>query len=337
MKYLVIMLMIFPFVSHALESFDVEVLHTKPDQVIWGFDFLKDGSLIYTQRDGKMYLFNSKTKKDVEVTGVPKVHASGQGGLLDIRVHPKNNYIYITYSKPLGRDLSATTLARFKLDVSKITEFKEIFISQPPSKNDYHFGSRIEFDDTGHVFITSGERAERPLVQKTDNHLGKIIQMKEDGEDAKVYALGIRSPQGLARRPGTNEIWEAEMGPMGGDEINILKENANYGWPVITYGKEYDGPKIGEGTHKKGMEQPVVYWVPSISPSAMTFWKDDIWLATLSGQHLRRLILKGQKIVSQESYLENRGWRFRNVRPGPDGNLWFSTDEGKIGKLIPKK
>jgi glucose/arabinose dehydrogenase len=322
--------------SSALESYDVEVLHTKTNQVIWGFDFLKDGSVIYTQRDGKLCIFNSKTRKDIEVTGVPKVHASGQGGLLDIRVHPKNDFIYLTYSKPLANDESATTLARFKINVGKITEIKEIFISNPPSKNDYHFGSRIEFDEKGHVFITSGERGERPLVQKMDNHFGKIIRINEDGSSPMIYARGIRSPQGLSKRPGTDEIWEAEMGPQGGDEINILKEGANYGWPVITFGKEYEGPKIGEGTQKKGMEQPVAYWVPSISPSAMTFWKNDIWLATLSGQHLRRLLLKDHKVISQEKYFESKGWRFRNVRPGPDGQLWFSTDEGRIGRIVNK-
>lgn len=327
-------LLLFSFSVFAQSYKHDVVIEQKNADVIWGFDFQKNGKVLFTERNGKIFELDPKTKKVSELIGSPKVHASGQGGMLDIRVHPKNGFIYLTYSEPKGDGKSATALSRFKLKGNKITDLKKIF-EATTNGNDYHYGSRIEFVENK-VFITSGERGDRPAVQKSDNTLGKMIRMDEDGSNMEIWSRGLRSPQGLSLRPGTNELWEAEMGPQGGDELNIIKKDANYGWAVITYGKEYDGPKIGEGTQKKGMEQPIVYWVPSISPSAMTFWNGDIWLANLSGQHLRKITLNGQKVVSQESHLDSIGWRFRNVRPGPDGNLWFSTDEGRIGKLIKK-
>lgn len=338
-------------------TYDVENFVSRND-VIWGFDFQKDGTVLFTERAGKLLSYSPKTKKTIEITGVPKVFAVGQGGLLDIRVHPRTGVIYLTYSQPFGDKKSATTLATATLSGNKLTHFKNIFSTDVQSENEYHYGSRIEFDGKGHVFITSGERGERPLVQKLDNHLGKMIRLNEDGSVPKdnpyvgdksakpeVYARGLRSPQGLAMRPGTDELWEAEMGPKGGDELNIVFPKANFGWPIITYGTEYEGPKIGEGiTSKEGMEQPVIYWVPSISPSAMTFysgdkmpeWKGNIFLALLSGQHLRRLVLDGKKVVKQEELFKNLDWRWRNVRTGPDGYLWYSTDEGKLGRIIAK-
>lgn len=354
MKILISAALLFSISAFA-KTYDVETFVTRND-VIWGFDFLKDGNVIFTERGGKLLTYNQKTKKAVEISGAPKVFAEGQGGLLDVRVHPSNGYIYLTYSQPLGGRKSATTLARTKLVGNKLTEFKNIFQTEA-SENEYHYGSRIEFDGKGHLFITSGERGERPLVQKLDNLFGKMIRLNEDGSIPKdnpyvgdksarpeVYARGLRSPQGLAMRPGTDELWEAEMGPKGGDELNIVVPKINFGWPVVTYGTEYDGPKIGEGTSKAGMEEPVIYWVPSISPSAMTFytgdkmpeWKGNIFLALLSGQHLRRLVLDGKKIVKQEELFKNLDWRWRNIRTGPDGYLWYGTDEGKLGRIITK-
>lgn len=339
------------------KTYDVENFVSRND-VIWGFDFQKDGTVLFTERAGKLLSYNPKTKKTAEITGVPKVFAVGQGGLLDIRVHPKSGLIYFAYSQPFGEKKSATTVATATLKGNKLTNVKEIFVTDVKSENEYHYGSRIEFDGKGHIFITSGERGERPMVQKLDNHVGKIIRLNEDGSVPKdnpyvndksakpeVYASGIRSPQGLAMRPGTDELWEAEMGPKGGDELNIVIPKLNFGWPVITYGTEYEGPKIGEGiTSKEGMEQPVIYWTPSISPSAMAFysgdkmpeWKGNIFLALLSGQHLRRLVLDGKKVVKQEELFKNLDWRWRNVRTGPDGYLWYSTDEGKLGRIISK-
>jgi glucose/arabinose dehydrogenase len=328
MKYFFLLLL--PFTVFAAPKFKHDVLVTGKG-VIWGFDFLPDGKVLFTEREGRLSVLDPKTNKTTEVAGVPKVYSVGQGGMLDVRVHPKNSFIYITYSEPKNGNLSATVLARFKLKENKVSEFQKLF-EATANENPYHYGSRIEFLE-GKIFITSGERGDRPAVQKLENTLGKVMRMNEDGSNPEIWTRGHRSPQGLVLRPGTSELWEAEMGPKGGDEINIIKKDANYGWAVVTFGKEYDGPKIGEGTTKKGMEEPVFYWVPSISPSAITFWKNDLWLANLSGRHLRRLELNGQKVVNQEKVLDDLGWRFRNVRPGPDGNLWFSTDEGRIGRL----
>jgi len=333
---------------NAIAQLKTEVLVSQEDS-IWGFDFLSDGKIIFTERGGKLFVFDPKTKKSISITGVPSVHAVGQGGLLDVRVHPQNGYIYLTYSEPVDKKKSTTAIARAKISGNQLTDFQKLFSALPASDNDHHYGSRIEFDGKGHIFVTIGERGERKSVQKLDTHLGKVIRLNEDGsvpkdnpyvgqKDVKpeIWSIGIRSPQGLAMRPGTEELWEAEMGPRGGDELNIIKPKANYGWPDVTYGREYYGPKIGVPA-KTGVEDPFIYWVPSISPSGMAFWKGDIYLATLSGQHIRKLTLKDNKITAQEELFKDLDWRFRNLRTGPDGDLYFSTDEGKLGKLVPKK
>lgn len=352
MKQLILLFLIFSFSSFAQKSpYKTEIVVSQED-VVWGFDFFKDGRIIFTERGGKLFTFNPKTKKVTQLQGVPKVYAVGQGGLLDVRVHPKNGYIYLTYSEPVG-DEATTALARAKVEGNNLIEFKKIFSAVKPGDDDIHFGSRIEFDNKGHLFITIGDRNMRPLVQKLDAHIGKVIRLNEDGSIPKdnpyvnekgalpeIYARGLRSPQGLMFRPGTDELWEAEMGPRGGDELNIIEAEKNYGWPDVTYGREYHGPKIGEKT-KAGVEEPIVYWVPSISPSAMTFytgdkmpeWKGNIFVGNLSGQHLRRLELSGKKVTKQEELFKDLDYRWRNLRTGPDGYLWFSTDEGKIGRI----
>ncbi|WPU65869.1 PQQ-dependent sugar dehydrogenase [Peredibacter starrii] len=315
------------------------------DDVIWGFDFLKDGRIIFTERSGKVFVVDPKTKKEVPITGFPKVYAVGQGGLLDVRVHPTNGFIYFTYSEPVG-EKATTAFARAKLQDNRLVEFKKLFSAHEPNKEDLHFGSRIEFDGKGHIFVTVGDRDNRERAQDLKYHQGKILRFNEDGtvpkdnpfvstKDAKpeIWSLGHRSPQGLVMNQETQELWEAEMGPRGGDEINLIKKGANYGWPVVTFGREYYGPKIGEGNQKAGMENPVEHWVPSISPSAMTFWNKNIYLATLSGQHIHRLEMKDNKVVKQDELYKNLDWRFRNLRPGPDGKLYFSTDEGKLGRI----
>lgn len=312
------------------QEFEMEKI-LKRNDVIWGFDFLKDGKVIFTERMGKILILDPISKKSNELSRVPKVYAFAQAGLLDIRVHPTNDFIYITYSEPKPKDQSATVLARFKIKDNQLLDFQKIFEANANS-NPYHYGSRIEFKKDK-IFITSGERGDRAAVQRMDNYLGKVIRMNEDGSNPQIWARGIRSPQGLTLNPKTLELLEAEMGPKGGDEVNLIKKDANYGWAIVTYGTEYEGPKIGEGTKKTGMEEPLIYWVPSISPSAITFWNNDLWLATLSGKHLRQVKLKDLKVLSQKEHFKNLGWRFRNIRPGPDGNLWFSTDEGIIGKI----
>jgi aldose sugar dehydrogenase len=356
MKSLILTLLISCTAFAQDTKYHVETFVSKND-VIWGFDFLKDKRVLFSERSGKLFIFDPATKKTTEVTGVPEVYAVGQGGLLDVRVHPSNGYIYLSYAEPVGKKESTTAVGRAKLEGTKLVGFKKLFSARPVSKNDYHYGSRIDFDGKGHMFISVGERGERGSVQQLSTHVGKIVRLKEDGsvpqdnpyigaKDAKPenWAYGLRNPQGMMMKPGTNQLWEVEMGPKGGDEINLIEAKNNYGWPIVTYGTEYHGPKIGEGTSKPGMVEPVIYWVPSISPSAMTFytgdkmkeWKGNIFLALLSGQHLRRLEMNDKKVSKQEELFKNLDWRWRNVRTGPDGYLWFSTDEGKLGRIVNK-
>jgi glucose/arabinose dehydrogenase len=338
-------------------KFRIENLVNQRD-VIWGFDFLADGRIIFTEREGAIRIFDPATRNVVNVSGAPSVWSNGQGGLLDIRVHPtERTKIYITYSEPVGGG-ATTALASATLSGTELKQFKKLLSAGDANSNGIHFGSRIEFDGRGHVFFTVGDRNNRPTVQNVGKLLGKIIRLKEDGTvpsdnpfvgrpgaKPEIWSLGHRSPQGLVRHPVTGDLWMSEMGPLGGDEVNLVKKGLNYGWPVITYGREYSGGPIGEGTHKAGMEQPVAYWVPSISPSAMTIyngeafpgWKGHAFLGNLSGSHLRLLILDGHRIVRQEPLLRDLNMRVRNVRPGPDGFLYLSTDGGKIARLVPVK
>jgi len=275
---------------------------------------------------------------------------------LDVRLHPefsKNNYVYFTYAEPQG-DLATTALMRAELVGTELKNSQKLFSGLKANDNDIHFGSRIEFGKDGHVYITMGDRGERDFAQDLSRHQGKLLRLKDDGtvptdnpfvgkKDARpeIWSYGHRSPQGLVRHPETGELWEVEMGPRGGDEVNLIQRGANYGWPVITYGKEYWGPGIGD-EKKKGMEQPLVYWVPSISPSGATFytgdkyplWKNNLFLATLSGEHLRRLEIKDNKVIKQEKLLGKLEYRWRSLRTGPDGYLYLGSDEGRIGRLL---
>lgn len=343
--------------SSAGHKFIVNEL-TQQKDVIWGFDFLDSDRIIFTERSGKIKVLNLKNGSVMNVEGVPKVWAEGQGGLLDIRVHPKDaSSVYITYSEPVGKG-ATTAFGKGTLKNQKLTNFKKLFSAHEASENSIHFGSRIEFDGKGHVFITIGDRNERSQVQDLSYHIGKTIRLNEDGSVPKdnpfvktknakpeIWTLGHRSPQGLVRHPTTGDLWLSEMGPRGGDEINLIKKGLNYGWPVVTYGREYYGPKIGEGTSKPGMEQPGMYWVPSISPSGITIynadvfpnWKGNLFIGNLSGMHLRRLVLDKNKVINQEELLKDLNLRIRSVRTGPEGYLYLSSDNGKILRLLPDK
>ena len=344
--------------KQVMTSYKVDVLLERKN-VVWGFDFIPAGKIIMTEREGKMLVFDPVIKSVTEIKGVPKVYSAGQGGLLDVRVHPnfkKNNIIYFTFSEPIGKDESTTALGMAILKGNELSNYKKIFSGHAPNDNDIHYGSRIEFDLKDHLFITMGDRDQRHKAQDLSYHQGKVLRLnmdgsvpqdnpwfKSSGNKPEIWSFGHRSPQGLTRHPVSGELWEAEMGPRGGDEINLIQSQKNFGWPTITYGREYYGPKIGE-TAKTGMEQPLVYWVPSISPSAIAFysgdkipeWKNNLFVATLSGNHLRRLIIDGHKITKQEVLFAELEYRWRNVRSGPDGYLYFSTDEGKLGRIILK-
>ncbi|WP_434130306.1 PQQ-dependent sugar dehydrogenase [Methylocaldum sp. GT1BB] len=340
------------------QPFSVEVIAQQED-VVWGFDFLPDGRIVFTERDGQLRILDPSTRSVQTVQGAPAVVQAGQGGLLDVRVHPefdKNGWIYLTYSEKATHGMT-TALGRGRLEGTELKDYRKLFSAFEPNGNNIHFGSRIEFDGAGKLFISVGDRNERHNAQDLRYHNGKILRLNEDGSapvdnpfannpDAKpeIWSYGHRNPQGLAKHPITGELWESEFGPRGGDEINVIRPGANYGWPVITYGREYWGPKIGEGTEKAGMEQPVAYYVPSISPSGIAFyfgdafprWKGNLFVANLSGQHLRRLVIDdNNKVVKQEELLNDLGVNFRHVRTGPEGFLYFSTDDGKIARLVP--
>ena len=328
-------------------------------KVPWGFDFITPHKIVITERHGEMHLFDLKEQKATTILGVPKVAHFGQGGLLDVAAHPqfdKTKEIYFTYAISLESGYT-TRLAKAKLSGHKLTGLKTLFTASPASPSTRHFGSRLAFDSNGYLYMSIGDRGDRNKAQRLDSHHGKVIRLRLDGQipdsnpffykkgaQKEIWTFGHRNPQGMARHPSTGEIWLNEHGPKGGDEINILKRGANYGWPVITYGREYSGQKIGT-THREGMEQPLFYFTPSIAPSGMTIYsgdkfKDflgDVFSGALALTHLNRLSLDGnQKVIRQERMLESWQERIRNVKTGPDGYIYFSTDSGSIMRLVPK-
>ena len=319
--------------------------------VVWSFAFIDQQQLLITHRDGKFVLYNSKTKKSKKLP-TPNVKAYGQGGLLDVHYRSDSKSVYLTYSEDVQGTVT-TALARAQLDNDNLKDLRTIFRAKVKSNTGRHFGSRLAFTKD-HIFMTIGDRGERDYAQDITTHNGSVLRLNYDGTAAKgnpfsksasalpeIWSYGHRNPQGIAISPIDGKLWSCEFGPRGGDELNLVKRGKNYGWPMITYGKEYWGPKIGT-TKKKGMVQPITYWTPSISPSGMAFytgdkisdWKNNIFLANLSSRHLRRLVLKDNKVVKQEELLKDLKERIRHVRTGPDGYLYVSTDSGKILKLI---
>ncbi|MCD0465626.1 PQQ-dependent sugar dehydrogenase [Flavobacterium sp. ENC] len=330
----------------------------------WGMDNLPDGRIIVTQKAGTMRIVTQAGTVGGTITGIPAVNSNGQGGLLDVAVDPDfatNRMIYWSFSFN-GTAGTATAVAKGKLsaDETKIENAVVIYKAIPEFNSTLHYGSRLAWDKQGNLFVSTGERsdiASRPLAQKLDAALGKIVRITKNGEPAagnpfigqtgvlpEIYSYGHRNPQGLAVHPVTGELWEAEHGPLGGDEINRIAIGKNYGWPTITYGLEYSGAKIGDGiTTKSGMEQPVYYWDPVVSPSGITFysgnlipeWKNNLFAAALSGQHVVRLVLKDNVVVAEERLLTAANSRFRDVLEGKDGALYAVTDgaNAKIYKI----
>jgi len=329
-------------------------------EIPWGFTWLPDGSMLITEKSGKILCV--KEGKKTEIKNVPEVYKRGQGGLLDIELHPEfenNGWIYLTYSSTGGEeDGGHTTLSRAKLLGDALVEVEVLYKAGPNTKSGRHFGSRIEFDNDGFLYFSIGERGNRdenPQDIKRDG--GKIYRLNDDGsipkdnpfvneEGAKkaIYSYGHRNPQGMVKHPKTGKIWIHEHGPKGGDEINIIKKAANYGWPVITYGINYSGTKITDETAREGMEQPVYYWVPSIAPSGMEFvtsdlypeWKNSILAGSLKFYYLELLKLEGGKVVKREKLFEDIG-RVRCVRQGPEGYIYVAVEDLGIIKVIPNK
>lgn len=316
----------------------------------WGMAFLPDGSILVTERPGRLRLVRNGVLEPEPIAGVPEVWARGQGGLLDVALHPdfeRNRLVYLSYSKP-GPNGATTAVARGRLVGGRLEDVEDIFVADAWTNRGQHFGSRLVFDGKGHLFVSIGDRGVMQEAQNPGNHQGTIVRLLDDGRvpadnpfvgregfRPEIYAYGIRSPQGLALHPETGELWETEHGPRGGDEINLILPGRNYGWPTITYGINYDGTKISDHTHMEGMEQPLHYWVPSIATSGLAFytgdkfpgWKGDVFVGGLAGQQLVRLRFDGTRRVAIEVLLTELKRRIRDVRNGPDGYIYLLVDE----------
>lgn len=328
----------------------------------WGFDQLPDGSFLITDRSGVLYKVDAAGNK-IKITGIPDAVAEGQGGLLDIALHPKyndNGWVYLSYSKLKtegGKKLTATAVVRGKIKGDQFVESQEIFVALPFTSTRHHYGSRLVFDKKGDLFISVGDRGQEKIFpQDIATQNGKIHRIHDDGRIPKdnpfagqanaassVYAYGVRNPQGMTMDPSTGLIWETEHGPRGGDELNIIKSGVNYGWPVITYGINYDGKPISPISKKEGMQQPITYWIPSIAPSGLTFvtgdkypsWKGSILAGSLRFNYVNRCIIKDNKVVDQEKILLNIG-RVRNVEMGKDGYIYVAVEgPGAVYRLKP--
>jgi glucose/arabinose dehydrogenase len=328
----------------------------------WSMVFLPDGRILVTERGGRLRMIENGVLKPKPIGGLPKIKQHGQGGLLDVILHPdyeKNGWIYFSYA---ARDDFGvgTEVARARLRGYQLTDWQRLFSMEPKGTTGRHFGSRLVFDRDGYLFITLGDRGERYRSQDLDDHAGSVIRLHDDGSippdnpfinepgtRPEIYSYGHRNIQGATLHPVTGALWTHEHGPQGGDEINIPRAGRNYGWPVITYGKEYvTGLDIGEGTHKEGMEQPLYYWVPSIAPSGMAFytggripgWQGDLFVGSLKFQLLVRLELDGDLVLKEHRLLKKKLGRIRDIRTGPDGYLYLLTDagSGKLVRLEPK-
>jgi glucose/arabinose dehydrogenase len=328
----------------------------------WGLCVLPDGRFLLTEKGGDFKILKADGKLDKTITNIPAVVAQGQGGLLDINIDPSfatNRMVYWDYSEqtPEGYLLA---VAKGVLDPSeqKINNIKVIYRAKPAYSGALQYGSRILFDKQGNLFISTGERSGNDIRMKAQDlsaGIGKIVHITKDGNPVpggpfantpnalpEIYAYGFRNPEGMAWNPQTGELWEDEFGPRGGDEINIIHPGQNYGWPVVTYGIEYSGAKVGDGIQQKeGTTQPIYYWDPSISPSGIAFynsdvipeWKGNLFVGALGRAHIARLVIKDNKVVGEERLMEDKRERCRAITTGADGALYVVTDSGKLYRL----
>lgn len=325
----------------------------------WGIVSLPDGRFLITEKAGTVKIATASGALSAAITGVPVVNSKGQGGLLGITIDPsfnQNRMIYWSFSEDnTGGSLTAIAKGKLSADDKSIENATVIYRATPAYNGTLHYGGRVLFDNKGNLLVTTGERSDmvtRPQSQDLKSGLGKVIRITTDGKPAagnpflnnpnarpEIYSYGHRNVQSIAIHPVTGDIWEGEFGPRGGDEINLIKPGKNYGWPTITYGIEYDGKKVGEAiTQKAGLEQPVYYWDPSISPGGMTFfkgnsipeWKNNLFIGSLSGMHILRLVIENNKVIGEERLLSGENQRFRAVTQGKDGALYAITDQGRL-------
>ena len=331
----------------------------------WGIAALPDGKFIITEKGGTMRIASATGSVGSPISGIPKVNSERQGGLLGVCIDPsfdENRMVYWAFSEPLAQgNVTAVAKGKLSADEKSIEGVKVIYRATPAYKGTLHYGGRVIFSKDGHLYVSTGERSDletRPHAQDLNSGLGKIIRINTDGKpiegnpfegksDARreIYSYGHRNVQGIAFHPETGDLWETEFGPRGGDELNRIEPGKNYGWPVITYGIEYAGKTIGDSIQQKeGMEQPVYYWDPVISPSGITFyngdaipeWKNNLFISALSGMHICRLVIENNKVVSEERLLADQSQRFRDITQGKDGALYTVTDQGRLYKIHKK-
>lgn len=326
----------------------------------WGLAFLPDGRMLVTERNGNLRVVTPDGQVSDPVLGLPEVAARGQGGLLDVILHPdygSNGWLYLSFSRS-GQKGTGTAIARARLDDTGLRDVATIFVAENEASGGRHFGSRMAFGPDGKLYVSVGDRGQDDKAQNLTNHNGTVLRLNDDGSVPSdnpfvgqanalpsTFSYGHRNPQGMAVHPIRGEVWVHEHGPQGGDEINLLKAGANYGWPLVTFGRSYSGFPIGEGTSAPGLEPPLYHWTPSIAPSGMAFytgaafpgWKDNLFVGSLKFQYLARVVLDGSRVVTEERLLEDQFGRIRDVRQGPDGLLYVLTDEddGRLVRLQP--
>jgi glucose/arabinose dehydrogenase len=324
----------------------------------WGLAFLPDGRILVTERPGRLRIVGTDGRLSAPVAGVPAVYAQGQGGLLDVAVDPEfatNGMIYLTYAEPDAEGRAGTAAARARLVGDRLENVQVIYRQTPKLAGGGHYGSRIVFARDGRLFVTQGDRMNwRERAQDLSQGMGKVVRVEKDGRVPadnpfvnrqgalkEIWSYGHRNVQAAALDPATGQLWTVEHGARGGDELNRPEAGKNYGWPVITYGRDYSGRSIGEGAQKEGMEQPVYYWDPVIAPSGMTFytgnaipgWKGSVLVGSMSPGALVRLELRDGRVTKEERYLGDLDARIRDVQQGPDGFVYVVTDAGN-GKLL---
>lgn len=331
----------------------------------WGIASLPDGRFLITQRTGTMRIATAAGQLSGAITGIPPVNDAGQGGLLGLAIDPQfnsNRMVYWAFSdKTPEGNLTAVAKGKLSADEKRMEGATVIYRATPAHNSALHYGGRILIDKSGNLIVSTGERSDletRPLAQSLNAALGKVLRITKEGKPAagnpfagqagarpEIWSYGHRNVQSLAFHPETGDVWEAEFGPLGGDELNRILPGKNYGWPTITYGLEYSGKKVGQGIQQKeGLEQPVYYWDPVLSPSGMTFysgaqipeWKNNLFIGGLSSMHIARLVIKNNKVTGEEMLLKSESQRWRDITQGKDGALYAVTDNGRLYRIGKK-
>jgi glucose/arabinose dehydrogenase len=350
-------------VVKTLANFKVNII-TKNLSRPWGLDFLPDGRMIVSELKGTIRIVAINGKVGDILKGVPPVRTFGVSGMMDVKVSPDfktSRHVFWTYAEPVGENKSINCVARGKLsaDETSLDDVEVIYRSSTPGQDGFHLGSRMLFDKSGLLYVTLGDRfheSVRGESQELNSSLGKIIRINKDGTYAndnpfisdpkakkEIWSLGHRNPQGLALNPVTGDLWSSEHGPIAGDELNIIRPGANYGWPIISYGLADGGGPLNGSSQKGGLEQPVYYWDPAVAPCGMTFytgdlipeWKNNLFVGALRGSHIIRLVIDNStnQIIGEEKLLADERQRFRHIVQGPDGALYAITDQGRLYKL----